>query len=86
MTYAIDNLACVVTVFDEEGEIPVDYVLKWPDGFEAFVCKIENDTLDSISIGRYPTLGEAVSIIHKWNALNRYRNGNPFDFNPPRAN
>ena len=68
----IDNLACVVSYFDDEREIPVDYVLKWTDGYEAFVCRIQGNCLDSISLGRYPTEALACRAIYDWNRLDDF--------------
>jgi hypothetical protein len=65
----IDNLACVITYLDEERELPGDYVLKCGTDYEAFVVKVESGTIDSVSIGRYPTEAMASRAIYKWNAL-----------------
>lgn len=82
---AVDNIAKVVSYFDEEGEVPADYVLKWSNDFEAFVAKIENETLDAISIGHFPTLSLAVRAIDEWNALDNDGCGFDADFNPIRS-
>jgi len=65
----IDNMACVIAYFDEEQQVPADYVLKWSNDFEAFVAKIEDDTLDSVSIGRFASLQAAIEAIWRWNGL-----------------
>jgi hypothetical protein len=63
----IENLAHVVTWFDEE--CPYDYVLQWSENYEAFAGHINGDTVDSISIGHYPTISAAIDAIHKWQEL-----------------
>jgi hypothetical protein len=68
----IDNLACVITYLDEEHELPGDYVLKRETDYEAFVVKIEGGTIESVSIGRYPTKQIASRAIYEWNALDNY--------------
>jgi hypothetical protein len=83
----IDNIACVVTYFDEEHEVPADYVLKWSNDYEAFVAKVTGDTLDAISIGHFPSVGLAVQAIHQWNELDKLRTADgSLDFNLPLAN
>jgi hypothetical protein len=68
-----DNIVCVISYFDEDHEVPVDYVMRWKaDDFEAFVCKIENNTIDSVTIGHFPTEEKACAAIYAWNALNNY--------------
>ena len=90
----IDNMACVVTWFDDDHTMPGDYVLKWSDGFEAFVCERtaesvqgEPETFDSLSLGKHSTLFAATSIIWQWRELDRVGRVIPgtdgFDFNDP---
>jgi hypothetical protein len=77
-----DNLAAVVTYWDEEQTIPVDYVLKWANDYEAFVMHIVDNTLDAISLGHYPSIHEAVMVINNWNRADRWP-GSPYDIHPP---
>jgi hypothetical protein len=69
MSYAIDNLACVVCYFDDEGEVPYDYVLRWGNEFEAFAGCCDDASVDAISLGTFASLPAAVAAIHGWNAI-----------------
>jgi hypothetical protein len=46
--------------------------LKRETDYEAFVVKIEGDTVDSVSIGHYPTEMMASRAIYEWNALGNH--------------
>lgn len=82
-----DNIVCVLSYFDEERTVPVDYVMKWKaDDFEAFVCKIENNTIDSVTIGHFPTEKAACDAIYAWNAVDNHGlHGDFFGRNDPRS-
>lgn len=90
-----DNIVTVLCWFDDEQTMPASYVLKWSDGFEAFVHEMKKheddgqEWADPISLGRYATRSEAASAIHNWNRCGAYEtintDGDGFDFNRPRG-
>ena len=66
------RIACVIDYFDEDHEIPWDYVLRTGDGrFEAIATRLLGDAAREHSLGIFDTRQAAIEVLHDF--LDRIR-------------
>jgi hypothetical protein len=65
----IDKSTFVVSYLDDDKTVPADYLIKWSNGYEAFVANMDDSDFYSVSIGRYSTWQGALRAIWAWNEI-----------------